>query len=309
MSSVLQTAAGGVTYFPPELTNEMINLVRGKSSLAKLSAQSPIPFRGETAWTFTLDKEVDLVAESGAKSNGGATLGQVTITPVKVEYGMRVSDEFMYASQEIQLDYLRAYADGFAAKVARGFDIMAIHGLNPRTATAATATIGNNCLDKAVTNTVTYVAASANDNVTAAIALVEGAEHEVTGMAMAPAFRAALAAIKEGSNSNKPLFPELQWGANPDTLGGLSVDTNSTVSFTGTGTGNTNTDRAIVGNFRDFFKWGFAKQIPIEIIQYGNPDNDAVAGDLKGHNQIYIRGEAYIGWGILVPAAFAKIEA
>ncbi len=309
MASVLETKANGVTYFPPVLTNEMINLVRGKSSLAKLSAQRPIPFRGETAWTFTLDKEVDLVAESGAKSNGGATLGQVTITPVKVEYGMRVSDEFMYASEEAQLDTLRAFAEGFAAKVARGIDIMAIHGLNPRTATAATATIGNNCFDKAVSNTVTYVAASANDNVTAAIALVEGAEHEVTGMAMAPAFRAALANIKKGSASNESLFPELTWGANPDTINGLAVDTNSTVAFTGTGTGNTNTDRAIVGNFRDYFRWGFAKQIPIEVIQYGNPDNDAQAGDLKGHNQVYLRGEAYIGWGILVPAAFAKIEA
>lgn len=309
MANVLQTTANGTTLFPAELTNELYNLVRGKSSLARLSGQSPLPFRGETAWTFTLDKEVDLVAESGAKSNGGATMGQITITPVKIEYGTRVSNEFQFASQEIQLQYLRAFAEGFAAKVARGIDIMAFHGLNPRTATAATTTIGNNCFDKAVTNTVTYAAATANDNVDAAIALIEAAEHEVTGMAMAPAFRSALAAIKEGSTSNKPLFPELQWGASPDTLGGLTVDTNSTVSFTGTGTGNTNTDRAILGNFRDFFKWGIAREIPIEVIEYGNPDNDATAGDLKGHNQIYIRGEVFVGWGILVPAAFAMIQA
>ena len=288
MGSVLETKANGATLFPAELTNNLYNLVRGKSSLAKLSGQSPLPFRGETAWTFTLDKEVDLVAESGAKSNGGATMGQITITPVKIEYGARITNEFMFASQEIQLQHLRAFSEGFAAKVARGIDIMAFHGLNPRTATAATATIGNNCFDKAVSNTVTYVAASANDNVDAAIALV---------------------AIKEGSNSNKPLFPELQWGASPNVLGGLSVDTNSTVSFTGTGTGNVNTDRAIVGNFRDFFKWGIAREIPIEIIEYGNPDNDANAGDLKGHNQIYIRGEVFVGWGILVPAAFAMIQA
>lgn len=309
MANVLQTTANGVKLFPEELTNELFNTVRGKSSLAKLSGQTPVPFRGKTAWTFSLDKEVDVVAESGAKSNGGAAMGQITINPVKIEYGTRVSDEFMYASQEIQLDYLRAFAEGFAKKAARGLDIMAFHGLNPRTATAATATIGTNHFDSKVNQTVTYVAATANDNVAAAIALVEAAEHEVTGMAMAPTFRSALAAIKEGTNSNKALFPELEWGANPDTLKGLSIDTNSTVSFTGTGTGNVNTDRAIVGNFRDFFKWGFAKEIPIEIIEYGNPDNDAQAGDLKGHNQIYIRGEAYIGWGIIMPAAFARIAA
>ena len=103
MASILSTKSGNTILFPPTLTNEMFNLVRGKSSLARLSGQSPIPFTGETAWTFSLDNEVDIVAENGAKSNGGATLGQVTITPVKVEYGVRVSQEFMYASEEIQL--------------------------------------------------------------------------------------------------------------------------------------------------------------------------------------------------------------
>ena len=56
-------------------------------------------------------------------------------------------------------------------------------------------------------------------------------------------------------------------------------------------------------------RWGFAKEMPIEISQYGNPDNDTTLGDLKGHNQIYLRGEAYIGWGILDPNAFAIIKA
>ena len=32
-------------------------------------------------------------------------------------------------------------------------------------------------------------------------------------------------------------------------------------------------------------------------------------GDLKGHNQVYLRGEAYIGWGILDRSAFAHIKA
>ena len=33
--------------FPAELTNEMFNLVKGKSSIAELSGQKPIPFNGE----------------------------------------------------------------------------------------------------------------------------------------------------------------------------------------------------------------------------------------------------------------------
>ena len=286
--------------FTPELTNQLITLVRGKSSLAKLSASQPIPFNGETEFTFALDKEVDLVAENGAKSNGGATIATVTMQPVKVEYGMRVSDEFRYAAEEIQLRYLEAFADGFAKKVARGLDIMAFHGVNPRTGNTASV-LNNKNFDDLVSNTVVYDSSAPQDNVEAAIELIQVAEHDVTGLAMSPAFKSALAAVKAGANLNTALFPQLGWGADVGQINGLPVDANSTVNF------NSNADRAIVGNFADFFKWGIARQIPVEVIEYGDPDNSG--SDLKGHNQVYLRGEAYLGWGILVPEAFAIIKA
>lgn len=287
--------------FPPELTNEMINLVKGKSSLAKLSGARPIPFRGATLFTFSLDQEADLVGENGAKSNGGATIGQVSMQPVKIEYGMRVSDEFRFAADEVKLQYLQAFAEGFAAKTARALDIMAFHGVNPRSKQDADALTNKN-FDDLVTQTVTFSSGAPQDNVEAAIALVNGNELDVSGMAMAPAFKSALAAVKSGTNLNTPLFPELGWGNEASTLNGLAVDTNSTVSF------NSNADRAIVGDFANAFRWGIAKEIPIEVIEYGNPDNSD-AGDLKGHNQVYIRGEAYLGWAILIPKAFARIAA
>ena len=287
--------------FSPELTSQLIDTVRGKSSLARLSASQPLPFNGETEFTFSLDSEVDLVAENGAKSNGGGTVGTVTMQPVKVEYGMRISDEFKYAAEEIQLQYLQTFAEGFAKKVARGLDIMAFHGVNPRTGSTASA-LNNKNFDDLITNTVVYDSSAPQDNVVAAVQLVEAAEHEVTGMAMAPAFKSALASLKTGTNLNSALFPQLGWGAQVNEINGLPVDANSTVNF------GSNADRAIVGNFADFFKWGIARQIPVEVIEYGNPDNSE-AGDLKGHNQIYLRGEAYIGWGILIPDAFAIVKA
>ena len=287
--------------FPPALTNQLIDTVRGKSSLARLSQSQPLPFNGETEFTFSLDSEVDLVAENGAKSNGGGTVATVTMQPVKVEYGMRVSDEFKYAAEEVQLQYLQTFAEGFAKKVARGLDIMAFHGVNPRTGSTASSLNDKN-FDDLITNTVVYDSSAPQDNIATAVGLVEAAEHEVTGLAMAPAFKSALANLKAAANSNTPLFPQLGWGASVNEINGLPVDANSTVSF------GSNADRAIVGNFADFFKWGIARQIPVEVIEYGNPDNSE-AGDLKGHNQIYLRGEAYIGWGILVPDAFAIVKA
>lgn len=285
---------------PPVVTNELFSKVKGKSSLAKLSASEPIPFNGETVFTFSLDKEVDIVGENAAKSNGGGTVSSIQMVPVKVEYGMRVSDEFRYGADEIKLQYLTAFADGFAKKVARGIDIMAFHGLNPRTGLTASVLTNKN-FDDLVTNTVVFNSSTPDTNITDAIALIEAAEYDVTGLAMAPAMKNALAQLKKGSTSNEPMFPELGWGASVGNINGLPVDTNSTVSFA------SGADRAIVGNFADMFKWGFAKQIPFEMIEYGNPDNSDL-GDLKGHNQIYLRGEAYVGWGIIDPAAFTIIK-
>lgn len=295
MSSILSKGA----MFPPELTNNLFSLVKGESAIAKLSASEAIPFNGNTVFTFTLDNEVDLVAENGAKSNGGATITPVSMQPVKVEYGTRISDEFMYAAEEIQLQYLQAFADGFSKKAARGLDIMAFHGVNPRSKATASVLTNKN-FDDLVTKKVTFDSSAPQDNVEAAIELLQNADFDVTGMAMAPAFKSALAKVKTGANLNTPLFPELGWGNEASTINGLPVATNNTVSF------NSSPDRALVGNFRDYFRWGIARQIPIKVIEYGNPDNSDM-GDLQGHNQVYIRGELYIGFGILVPDAFALI--
>ena len=284
---------------PAEVTNEMFNKVRGKSSLAELSASEPIPFNGKSVFTFSLDNEVDLVGENGAKSNGGATLATVQMIPVKVEYGARVSDEFRYGAEEIRLQYLQTFADGFARKVARGIDIMAMHGINPRTKQIAPVLTNKN-FDDLITNTVVFNSSTPADNITDAIQLVEDAEHDVTGLAMAPAMKTALAKLKKGQTSYEPMFPELGWGATTGQINGLPSNSTSTVSFA------SGADRAIVGNFADFFKWGFAREIPIEVIEYGDPDNSGY--DLKGHNQVYLRGEVYVGWGIIDPSAFAIVK-
>ena len=81
--------------FDPKLVNDLITRVQGKSSLAILSKQVPIPFNGLKEFVFTMDNEIDIVAESGAKGNGGVTLTPQVIVPIKFEYGARITDEFM----------------------------------------------------------------------------------------------------------------------------------------------------------------------------------------------------------------------
>lgn len=290
------------TNFPPELVREMMNQVVGHSSLARLSARKPIPFTGEKIFTFSLDKEADIVAENGAKSAGGATLGTVNITPIKLEYSARVSDEFMRADEEYRLNVLEEFAEGAAKKFARALDLAAFHGVNPRT-NADSAVVGENNFDDKIENVITYASATPDDNLDAAIAAVTGAEKEVTGIAMSPTMGAAMAKVKVNGVVQ---YPEFRFGGKPQSFAGMGMDINNTVSKMPTSVETTS--QAYVGDFANAFRWGYATEMPVEIIPYGNPDNDTAAGDLKGHNQVLLRLEAFIGWGILDPDAFAVVQ-
>lgn len=288
-----KTTAG--TNFPTELVNEMFNKVNGHSALAKLSAQKPIPFNGETVFVFGAGSEASIVGEGANKPAGDATITPVTIRPVKFVYQHRVSNEFIY-NAESKLNYLQAFADGFAKKIARGLDIAAMHGVNP--ADLADASFkATNSFDGLVTgNTVTYDATRVDDNIDAAVQEVIADGNVVNGIALSPEAGSALAAIKVNSVAQ---YPEYRFGGNPDAFYGMGSDVNGTVSIN-------SVDHVIVGDFQNAFRWGYAKNIPLEVIEYGDPDG---LGDLKRTNEVVLRAEAFIGWGILDADSFARVIA
>lgn len=290
------------TMFPPELESQIFSKVKGHSSLAKLSNQDALPFVGKDIFTFALDGKLSIVGENAQKPAGDATVAVKQIRPIKVIYQSRVSDEFVYASEERKLQYLSAFTDGFAKVLGSGLDEMAIHGINPDDRVIS-ATIGTNYFDSQVTNVVSYVPANADTNIDSAVALVEAAEYKSTGIAMSPTLRGAIATLK--ATSGERLYPDFAFGAVPEKLGGMVLDVNSTVSTQSTIA--TTTDQGLVGDFQSAFRWGIAKEIPLEVIEYGDPDNTGV--DLKGSNQVCLRSEAYVGWAIMDPDAFALINA
>ena len=292
------TRTTATTNFPAQLVSEMFNAVQGHSALAKLCAAKPMPFSGETVFTFSMGGEVSIVGEGGNKPAGDATVAPKTIRPVKMVYQHRVSDEFMNASEEGRLPILQAFADGFAKKIARGLDIAALHGLNPADLTAASFR-ATNSFDGLISNTVTYAAATVDDNINAAVQAVIGGERAVNGIAMSPAAGTALSAIKVNGVAQ---YPEFRFGQNPEAFYGMTSDVNDTVAKIATGG---KADHVIVGDFQNAFRWGYAKNVPLEVIEFGDPDGQ---GDLKRTNEVVLRAEAYIGWGVLDAASFAIVR-
>lgn len=288
--------------FPAQLEAEIFSKVKGHSSLAKVSAQDAIPFVGKDIFTFNFASDLAIVGENAEKPAGDATITPVQIRPIKVVYQMRASDEFMYASDEYKMNILSTFADGFAKKLGSGLDKMALHAINPVDTSAKSNVIGTNNFDDQVTQTVSYVAANADENIDAAVAMVAGNEAVANGIIISPAMQSAISGL---SANGARKYPDFAFGATPDRLGNMVLDANATVSAKYTGA--TDTDHAIVGDFQNAFRWGIAKELPLQVIEYGDPDNTGV--DLKGSNQVCLRSEAYIGWAILDADAFARVKA
>ncbi|HEM3468854.1 phage major capsid protein [Streptococcus suis] len=298
----MSTSMKAGTLFKPELVKEIMSKVQGHSTLAKLSTQTPIPFNGTEQFIFNLDGNAQIVGEGELKGAGSATVTSKVIKPLKFVYQARLTDEFKYASEEKQLDFLKHYADGFAKKMAEAFDIAALHGLEPKSLTDASFK-ATNSFDGVVTgNVITYSADKIDDNIDAAVQTIVTNGNEVTGIAMSPVAGQAMSKIKDKFDGI--MYPEFRFGQRPNNFFNMDLDINKTLTVTG---GTAETDHAIVGDFKNKFKWGYAENIPMEIIEFGDPDGSG--RDLKAYNEILLRTEAFIGWGILDETAFARVKA
>lgn len=290
------------TFFKPEVVKELISKVQGKSVLAKLSAQTPIPFNGVEQFIFNLEGNAQIVGEGEQKQAGKAKITSKVIKPLKFVYQARITDEFKYASEEKQMNFLSAYMDGFAKKIAEAFDLAALHGLEPKSMTDATFRATNSFDGVISGSVVTYDETKIDENIEDAVQQVIARGCEVTGIALSPTAGHALGKLKDADK--RAVYPEFRFGQNPDSFYGMKSDINKNLTVTG---GTAETDHAIVGDFQNRFKWGYAENIPMEIIEYGDPDG--AGRDLKAYNEICLRAEAFIGWGILDEDAFARVKA
>ena len=288
------------TLFKPELVKELISKVQGTSVLAQLSKQTPIPFNGTEQFIFNLEGAAQIVGEGKKKEAGEAKIESVIIKPLKFVYQARISDEFLRASEEKQIEYMSLFTDGFSKKIAQAFDIAALHGLEPKTLTAATFKPTNSFDGLITDNIVTYEEGKIDDNIDTAVQQVVLKGGEVTGVALSPVAGQALAKVKVNGVAQ---YPEFRFGQNPDSFYGMKSDVNKNLTIASE---NAEKNHAIVGDFENRFKWGYADNVPLEIIQYGDPDG--TGRDLKAYNEICLRAEAFIGWGILDATAFARVK-
>lgn len=270
--------------------------------LAKLTPGEPELKVGATDhFTFTGTPKAELVGEGADKSSQDGTPGKATVKTYKVQITYRFSNEVQWEDEDYQTQLIENLVANAATAISRALDLIAIHGINPVTGVVSGSVTqyfnesGNDV--HRVTRT-----ADAQADLEAAAAQLQTSGYVATGIGFDPVFAGQLARSKDGEN--RPLYPELGLGFNFDNFQGLAAASSDTVSGRQELEAEDATLNALLGDF-DAFKWGIARSMPLELIQFGDPDG---AGDLKRTNEVAIRAESVIGFAIMDETAFSLID-
>lgn len=298
---------GQLKNLPRNIANGMVKDVVQGSTVAALSARRPQRFGNEDIITFTGRPKAEFVGEGQAKSSTTGEFDFVTSTPKKTQVTMRFNEEVQWADQDYQLGVLDTLSEAGAEALARALDLGLYHRINPLTGTEIDGWQNYlNAADRRVE--ITPATAKAPELIVeAAIGLLVANGHPtpVNGLALHPSLAWGLSTERFADGRKK--YPELGLGIDLGSYNGLQSSTSDTVAGGDEALPALTEARAvrgIVGDFANGIRWGVQREIPIELIKYGDPDGQ---GDLKRHNQIALRLEIVYGWYVFTDR-FVVIE-
>lgn len=278
--------------------------------LPKLVPSKPTLFGPVNGATFSGVPRAQIVGESERKDGQEPfSLVPFSALPVKAQITVRVSDEFKWADEDYQLGILDdLVAPAIGAGMGRFVDLFTFHGINPLTGTVSPK--ATKYLSQA-TKVVESAGAPTNE-LNQAVGLIAATGTAMpNGIAFDAAYNYALATEvwPEGTAlAGQERYPSLGFGA-VENWRGLKAASSSTAS--GRPELADTKLRAIVGDYTQV-RWGYQRNIPLEMIEYGNPDNiietDGSPRDLKGYNEVALRSEVviYVAIGDLSKFALVK---
>lgn len=283
---------------PREIADGLVKNTQNLSTIAALSAREPMRFGKSDVIVFNDLPRAEFVEEGADKASTQGGFSSVTVQPHKAQVTMRFNQEVMWADEDYQLGVLNELSVAGQEALSRALDLGVYHRINPLTGNATT---WENYLG-ATTKRVEIKAADADDDFRSAVSLlVTGATPvNVTGAAFDPKFSWSLASLKNKDGMQR--YPQLGLGTGVDAFMGIKTAVGNTVS--GTPEAADTKVRAIVGDFTNGIRWGVQRELPVELIQHGDPDGQ---GDLKRKNQVALRLEIVYGWYVFADR-FAIIE-
>lgn len=291
-------STGDLKNLPRNIADGLVKKAQTGSVLAQLSGAEAQRFGNHDIITLNGSPRAEFVTEGAEKGSSGISYGVVTAEPRKAQVTLRFNQEVLWADQDYQLGVLSEVADEGAVALSRALDLGAIHSINPLTGSVIAAWTNRvSATSKSVTE-----GADPELDLEAAIGLLMSTSDVPNAIAFDPTYAWKLATSRYSDGRKK--FPDMPLTSVPGNALGLRAATGNTVSGAPEAAAATGI-KAIVGDFERGFRWGVQRQLPIELIQYGDPDGD---GDLKRKNQIALRLEVVYGWYVFTDK-FVKIVA
>ena len=291
---------GQLKNLPRNIADGMVKDVSLGSTIAALCPRKPMRFGNEDIITFTGLPKAEFVNEGADKSHTTGEFDFVTATPKKAQVTMRFNEEVQWADEDYQLGVLSTLSEAGRDALARALDLGLYYRINPLTGTPIVA--WTNYLNATSSRVEITTASLPNPDldVEAAVGVLATAKRRITGMALDPSFAWKLSTARFPDGRKK--YPELGLGINVSSFEGIPVSVSDTVSARPEAADNK--VKAIVGDFANGIRWGVQRDIPVELIKYGDPDGQ---GDLKRKNQIALRLEIVYGWYVFTDR-FVVIE-
>ena len=284
---------------PRTIADGMIKTVMGGSAVAALSTRKPMRFGNVDIVQFDTRPKAEFVAEGAQKGSSSVGMSTVQATPKKAQVTVRFNEEVQWADDDYQLGVLDTVATEGAFALQRALDLGMFYRINPLTGTAIAG--WTNYLNT-TTKRVEQNTATVDADIQSAVGLVMNAGFAVNGLALDPQYAFSLATTPKSGTDTSPKYPELGFGSDIQSFRAIPTKVTSTVSATPEATDTK--VRAITGDFQDGIFWGIQKDLPVELIRYGDPDGQ---GDLKRQNQIALRLEVVYAWYVFA-SRFAVVE-
>lgn len=300
------TAKDAEVFLPRQIADGMVKHVRDGSTVAKLAAREPMRFGKTDIIVFNEAPKAEFVEAGAKKSATDIELTAVTATPKKAQVTMRFDQEVQWASEDYQLGILSELASEGQLALSRALDLGVYHRINPLTGEEISA--WTNYLTATNKNVELSKTVDADAVIREAVGLImnDAKAAPVTGIALDPKLSWALASLTgktaNGQSDGVQRYPNLGFGADVTDFLGLRAAQSNTVS--GVPEAADTGVRGIVGDFDNGIRWGVQRELPVEIIQFGDPDGQ---GDLKRQNQIALRLEIVYGWHVFADR-FAVIK-
>lgn len=292
---------------PRNIADGMIKDSKTTSTVAQLSGREPQRFGKTDYITFNDFPRAEFVEEGANKASTTGGFGFVTSAPHKAQVTMRFNEEVQWADEDYQLGIMQELAAAGNVALSRALDLGLYHAVNPLTGTKIAA--WDNYVG-ASTNTVELGKGEADQVVREAAGLLINRQNPVSvnGLAVDPRLTWDLSNLQtknaDGTPSGIQRYSQLGLGTGMSAFLGINAAQGDTVSGQPEATADTKV-RGIVGDFQNGIRWGVQRELPVELIRFGDPDGQ---GDLKRRNQIAMRLEIVYGWYVFANK-FALIKA